>query len=86
MIAVENDLVPAEEENHILAIKKMINVFEHKFYAKRILRELRMLRLLKHSNIIRLNEVLLPRSRVDFSDIYGVFEIMDGDLHTAIHG
>ena len=70
----------------MIAIKKMSNVFEHKFYAKRILRELKMLRLLNHPNIINLSKIILPKSRAEFSNIYGVFELMDTDLHQVIHG
>ena len=54
VVAAKDYSVDEKEYNHMIAIKKMSNVFEHKFYAKRILRELKMLRLLKHPNIINL--------------------------------
>ena len=38
-------------EDNLVAIKKMERVFEHKIFAKRALRELRILRLLKHENV-----------------------------------
>ena len=50
-----------------VAIKKMTNVFEHKIFTRRILRELRILRLLKHENIIDLIEIILPKSRDQFN-------------------
>ena len=62
-----------DNPDYLVAIKKMTNVFEHKIYARRILRELRMLRLFKHPNIIKLFEIVLPPSRSEFKDIYAVF-------------
>ena len=40
-----------EEEKKLLAIKKIENPFEHKLFARRTLRELKLLRLLKHENV-----------------------------------
>lgn len=67
-----------------VAIKKMTNVFEHKIFARRILRELRILRLLKHENIIELIEIILPKSRDNFNEIYVVFQLMDFDMKTVL--
>jgi len=50
--AVDLRLPEKEREEKMIAIKKMTNAFEHKIYARRILRELRLLRMLKHPNII----------------------------------
>jgi len=44
-----------EPENNLVAIKKIVKAFEHKIYAKRTLRELRLLRILKHDNVFNLN-------------------------------
>ena len=41
----------APEEKRFIAIKKVENVFEHKVYTKRTLRELKLLRLLEHENV-----------------------------------
>lgn len=41
-----------DEENNLVAIKKIEKAFEHKIFTKRTLRELRLLRLLKHENVI----------------------------------
>jgi serine/threonine protein kinase len=49
-----------------VAIKKINNVFEHVSDATRILREIKLLRVLKHPDIV---------------DIYVVFELMETDLH-----
>lgn len=39
----------------MVAIKKIERTFEHRFYAKRTLRELKILRNLKHENVIEYN-------------------------------
>lgn len=38
----------AKDKEELVAIKKIDKAFEHKIFAKRTLRELRLLKLLKH--------------------------------------
>eukprot|EP00882_Tetradesmus_deserticola_P012953 GHRQ01013731.1.p1 GENE.GHRQ01013731.1~~GHRQ01013731.1.p1 ORF type:complete len:275 (+),score=61.96 GHRQ01013731.1:192-1016(+) len=64
-----------------VAIKKINNVFEHVSDATRILREIKLLRLLKHPDIVEIKHIMLPPSPRDFKDIYVVFELMETDLH-----
>jgi serine/threonine protein kinase len=45
------DLEATQEEYKHVAIKKIERTFEHRFYAKRTLRELKILRNLKHENV-----------------------------------
>lgn len=45
------DLSETDEELKSCAIKKIEDVFEHATYAKRCLRELKILRLLEHENV-----------------------------------
>lgn len=52
-----------------MAIKKIDKAFEHKIFAKRTLRELRLLKLLKHENIINVETIILPKSREEFEDV-----------------
>lgn len=68
----------------IVAIKKIQKAFEHKIFAKRTLRELKLLRLLGHDNVLKLLTILLPKSRQNFSDIYIVCELVEGDLYSII--
>lgn len=68
----------------MIAIKKIQKAFEHKIFAKRTLRELKILRLLKHDNVLNLKSLMLPRSREDFQDIYMVSELVEGDLYSII--
>lgn len=83
ILAIE-DKESNDENNKFLAIKKIEKVFDHKITAIRTLRELKILRLLKHENIIGVKEILLPKSRSDFKDVYIITELMDHDLNELI--
>ncbi|KAJ4974530.1 hypothetical protein NE237_007704 [Protea cynaroides] len=67
-----------------VAIKKISDVFEHVSDAMRILREIKLLRLLRHPDIVEIKHIMLPPSRREFKDIYVVFELMESDLHQVI--
>ena len=47
------------------------------------LREINLVRLLRHPDILEIKHILLP-SRREFKDIYVVFELMESDLHQVI--
>lgn len=68
-----------------VAIKKISNAFEDLVDAKRILREIRLLRFLNHENIIRILNVQLPPSRTGYRDIYIITDLMETDLHRVIY-
>uniref|UniRef100_J3L9E7 mitogen-activated protein kinase n=2 Tax=Oryza brachyantha TaxID=4533 RepID=J3L9E7_ORYBR len=67
-----------------VAIKKINDVFEHVSDAIRILREIKLLRLLRHPDIVAIKHIMLPPTRREFRDIYVVFELMESDLHQVI--
>ncbi|KAG0492879.1 hypothetical protein HPP92_005968 [Vanilla planifolia] len=67
-----------------VAIKKINDVFEHVSDATRILREIKLLRLLRHPDLVEIKHIILPPSRREFRDIYVVFELMESDLHQVI--
>lgn len=67
-----------------VAIKKINDIFEHISDAIRILREVKLLRLLRHPDIVEIKRIMLPPSKRDFRDIYVVFELMESDLHQVI--
>ncbi|KAL6973617.1 Mitogen-activated protein kinase 9 [Sarracenia purpurea var. burkii] len=67
-----------------VAIKKINDVFEHVSDATRILREIKLLRLLRHPDIVEIKHIMLPPSRREFRDIYVIFELMESDLHQVI--
>ena len=76
---------PGEEgEGEKVAIKKISNCFIQATEAKRILRELRILRHLSHQNVIRIRDVLDPVSESSFSDLWVVFDFVDLDLRKLI--
>ncbi|KAK8503963.1 hypothetical protein V6N13_021737 [Hibiscus sabdariffa] len=80
-------VVASAIDNHTgekVAIKKINDVFEHVSDATRILREIKLLRLLRHPDIVEIKHIMLPPSRREFRDIYVVFELMESDLHQVI--
>lgn len=70
--------------NSRVAIKKITDIFENVSDATRILREIKLLRLLKHRDIVSVHSILLPPMEKEFEDIYVVFELMETDLHQVI--
>ncbi|KAG2303030.1 hypothetical protein Bca52824_031681 [Brassica carinata] len=72
------------ETNEKVAIKKIHNVFENRVDALRTLRELKLLRHVRHDNVIALKDVMLPTNKSSFKDVYLVYELMDTDLHQII--
>ena len=73
-----------EKSNTVVAIKKIERAFEHQTFTKRTLRELKLLRSLRHENIIRLDTILWPLDLENFDEIYCVFELMETDLASII--
>ena len=73
-----------------VAIKKITNAFENIIDAKRTLRELVLLRCLKHENVIGVERVektpvVLGKGACQYqNDVYIVYELMDTDLHQII--
>jgi mitogen-activated protein kinase 1/3 len=67
-----------------VAIKKIANAFENLTDARRTLREIKLLRHLRHENVIGVRDILRPPARERFSDVYLVYELMDTDLHQII--
>ncbi|KNC56041.1 CMGC/MAPK protein kinase [Thecamonas trahens ATCC 50062] len=77
------DTVTGEE----VAIKRIAEVFGHPIDAKRVLRELKLLRhLSNHENVIRILDIMTipPEEAETFTTIYMVMELMDTDLHQII--
>lgn len=68
----------------MVAIKKIEKAFEHPLYAKRTLRELKILRLLNHENVVQLKNIQNPGSFEEFEEIYAVFECLETDLASII--
>ncbi len=60
------------------------NAFENLTDARRTLREIKLLRHLRHENIIAVKDIMKPPTRENFNDVYLVYELMDTDLHQII--
>lgn len=69
----------------IVAIKKIQNVFSDPVDAKRILRELCIVRQLRHPNIVQIREIIAPRNVRNFQDLFVVFEYLPSDLEKLLH-
>eukprot|EP00823_Brevimastigomonas_motovehiculus_P002709 TRINITY_DN162_c0_g1_i1.p1 TRINITY_DN162_c0_g1~~TRINITY_DN162_c0_g1_i1.p1 ORF type:complete len:604 (-),score=216.54 TRINITY_DN162_c0_g1_i1:371-2182(-) len=68
-----------------LAIKKIPKAFEDLVDAKRIVREVKMLRHFRHENIIGLYDLVDPPLNQPFDDIYVIMDFMETDLHQIIY-
>ncbi|CAH0485208.1 unnamed protein product [Peronospora farinosa] len=69
----------------IVAIKKIQNVFSDPIDAKRILRELCIVRQLRHPNIVQIREIIAPLDMNRFKDLFVVFEYLPSDLEKLLH-
>jgi serine/threonine protein kinase len=72
------------KNNGAVAIKKCKDIFSSRALAQRTLRELKLLRLLDHENIIQIKTILQPINPQQFDDIYIVFASMETDLAEII--
>jgi len=71
-----------------VAIKKVQRAFENLTDAKRILREIKLLRMFRHDNIIRIADLSAPptqNSPETLTDLYLVMDLMDTDLYRIIY-
>lgn len=69
-----------EENESFIAIKRIDRAFEHIIFAQRTLRELKIMRLLEHENILSIKSVLQPESLEKLDELYVVTELMETDL------
>ncbi len=58
VVVAAKDMESEDTENNLVAIKKIEKAFEHKVFAQRTLRELKILRLLYHDNVIGIKTIL----------------------------
>jgi len=72
------------EGSNLIAVKKIEKAFEHKIFALRTLRELKIMRLLNHDNVLSVKTILKPESLETFDQIYVVTELMETDLSQII--
>ena len=67
-----------------MAIKKIIKAFEHRVFSLRTFRELKIMRMLDHENVLSIKRILKPENRKEFNEIYVVTELMETDLSQII--
>uniref|UniRef100_A0A7S2U0G4 Mitogen-activated protein kinase n=1 Tax=Lotharella oceanica TaxID=641309 RepID=A0A7S2U0G4_9EUKA len=70
--------------SELVAIKKLRDVFGSVSEARRTVREVKLLRHLRHENVVSLIDIISPVSFDLFHDVYVVTELMDTDLHQII--
>ena len=58
-----------------VAIKRIVQVFQYEMDTRRFLRELHILRRVKHRNIIHLLDLFVHGTETDFDELYLVFEV-----------
>lgn len=70
----------------LVAIKRVKNLFYNRIDAKRILREVVLLRQLSHPNVIKLVDLLAPKreDRKTFDELYIVFEYIKTDMEKLL--
>lgn len=70
-----------------VAIKMVPKAFSDEIDAKRILREIKLLKHLRHENIVQLMDMMPPNVQYleDFKDVYLVADLMETDLHRIIY-
>ena len=68
-----------------VAIKKVTKAFEDLIDAKRIVREIKLLKFFDHENILGLVDVQKPPSKTGYEDIYIITDLMETDMHRVIY-
>ena len=70
-----------------VAIKMVPRAFHDEVDAKRILREIKLLKHFRHENIVGITDMMPPLARnvEDFHDVYICNELMETDLHRIIY-
>uniref|UniRef100_A0A8C4QKR4 mitogen-activated protein kinase n=1 Tax=Eptatretus burgeri TaxID=7764 RepID=A0A8C4QKR4_EPTBU len=70
---------------HKVAVKKLSRPFQSLIHAKRAYRELRLLKHMRHENVIGLLDVFTPDiSLENFNDVYLVTHLMGADLNNIV--
>lgn len=75
-----------KETGEKVAIKKISRAFEDPVDAKRILREIKLMKKFNHENVIRIIDIIPPPPTTEeFDDVYIVQDLMETDLHRIIY-
>lgn len=73
--------------NRDVAIKMVPRAFNDEIDAKRILREIKLMKHFRHDNIVGIVDMMPPNQRYleDYHDVYIVADLMETDLHRIIY-
>ena len=88
--AAESGAAPEERKPSgpaMVAVKKVIDPFHDHTDCKRLLREIKLLRCLRHPNVLHLTDIMPARSPApsDWKDVYLVTRLFDTNLHRVIY-
>ncbi|KAG5399726.1 hypothetical protein IGI04_014333 [Brassica rapa subsp. trilocularis] len=67
-----------------VTMKKINDIFEYISDALCILREVKLIRLLRHLDVVEIKNIMCPPFTREFKAIYVVFELIESDLHQVI--
>ncbi|CAD8199242.1 unnamed protein product [Paramecium pentaurelia] len=67
-----------------VAIKKIAMVFRDLLDAKKVLREIKLLKFFDNPNIVKLLDIIVPDDQDTYKDLYLVFQLMHLDLEKVI--
>lgn len=84
VVVAAKDTTIEDESAQLVAVKKIEKAFEHKVFTLRTLRELKIMRLLNHENVLSVKSILKPKSLQDFNELYVVSDLMETDLAQII--
>ena len=78
---------PPGSPHAMVAVKKIIGPFSDRTDTKRLLREIRLLRCLRHPNVLHLLDMMPPPSfsPEGWQDVYLVTRLFDTNLHRVIY-
>eukprot|EP00401_Gymnodinium_catenatum_P041140 CAMPEP_0117555438 /NCGR_PEP_ID=MMETSP0784-20121206/51275_1 /TAXON_ID=39447 /ORGANISM="" /LENGTH=415 /DNA_ID=CAMNT_0005352645 /DNA_START=24 /DNA_END=1271 /DNA_ORIENTATION=+ len=79
-VCLAADTRAQQEQEQMVAIKRVVDVFYNFTTAKNVLREIAILSRLRHNNVVRIVEVFAPHSWRTFNELYIVMELADSDL------
>eukprot|EP00401_Gymnodinium_catenatum_P039479 CAMPEP_0117570040 /NCGR_PEP_ID=MMETSP0784-20121206/58982_1 /TAXON_ID=39447 /ORGANISM="" /LENGTH=422 /DNA_ID=CAMNT_0005368059 /DNA_START=19 /DNA_END=1287 /DNA_ORIENTATION=- len=79
-VCVAEDIMAPPNQERMVAIKRLGNVFSHPGVTKNILREIAILSKLRHRNVVQILDVVEPSCWRTFNELYIVMELADSDL------
>jgi len=74
-----------QQDNQVVAIKKLRNVFADTVHSRRIVRELTLLKHYRNAPYIIRTDAIIPPARPNYNDVYVVMKNYASDLHYVIH-